>query len=85
MKKALPLVKDLWASFGVATQRSLDWDDLVGRADDMKERCSDKYRMGSKSPAFMPTQWEVLLGLMGLLGNYIRRVWPHMGLYSVSL
>ena len=41
-KKALPLVKDLWASIWVATQRSLDWDDLVGWVDDLKERCSNE-------------------------------------------
>ena len=41
-KKVLPFVEDLWASLGVATQRSLNWDDFVGYADDIKERCSNK-------------------------------------------
>ena len=41
-KKALPLIEDSWSSLGVATWRILDWENLVGQADDIKEICSDK-------------------------------------------
>lgn len=42
MEKALTLVDDFQVTLGVATWRSLAWEDLVGQADDTGERHSDK-------------------------------------------
>ena len=40
-RRPCPL-EDFWASFRVATQRSLVEEDLVGQAEDIGERGSDK-------------------------------------------